>query len=111
MAPKKLLRPTASNRMNRGLAIGSSFENVEVTIETEEEEQREEVAMEVDSEIDEDSKKGPFPSGPERAILRCQQPVTLLGSWSLGDEANIFIEKVRESGLLPLAQYNFKMVN
>ncbi|KAK1321192.1 hypothetical protein QJS10_CPA03g01322 [Acorus calamus] len=64
MAPKKRIRPTASNRKNRSKDAGSSSANVEVTIEIEEGEQREEVEVAVDSEIDEASKKGLFPGGP-----------------------------------------------
>ncbi|KAK1303749.1 hypothetical protein QJS10_CPB11g00743 [Acorus calamus] len=133
MAPKEHVRPTTSNKKNRSKDASkdttSSSQNV-----VEEPQEEEVVAEEVeeDSEIDEASLKGPFPGGPvnnellvdyrhhvayhiwngkERSVLRCRQPVTQLDSWSLDDEAIIFVNRVRESGLLPLVQWSFKTIN
>ncbi|KAK1304873.1 hypothetical protein QJS10_CPB11g00705 [Acorus calamus] len=133
MAPKEHVRPTTSNKKNRSKDASkdttSSSQNV-----VEEPQGEEVVAEEVeeDSEIDEASLKGPFPGGPvnnellvdyrhhvayhiwngkERSVLRCRQPVTQLDSWSLDDEAIIFVNRVRESGLLPLVQWSFKTIN
>ncbi|KAK1258925.1 hypothetical protein QJS04_geneDACA018683 [Acorus gramineus] len=88
-----------------------------------EEEERQDI-LPVDSDVDEDSIRGPFLGGPETnellldyrhhiayrvwngkgdRSLRCRQPAKTLDSWDLEKESLTFTDRVKQSGLWPLA--------